>query len=118
MALHTTGNQVHARHHTQLAIAVLHQLGITKHGLQAALETDFSVFIHLQQGGDLLELHGLAMVVEHFQDQLPAGDGVLVIFGLTIGMGVAVTFLGGIKLFSERGFDIRPSYTRMHALSR
>ena len=95
MTLHPTGNQVHAGHNAQLAITVLHQLGIAQHGPEPTLQTNLAVLAHLQQGSDLLKFHGLAMGVEHLPDQFPAGDRIFVFFRLSVGVRVAIAFFRG-----------------------
>ena len=55
MALDLACNQVHAGHDAQLAITVLHQLGIAQHGPEPTLQTNLAVLAHLQQGSDLLK---------------------------------------------------------------
>ena len=92
MALHPASDQVHLGHHANLAVAVLNQLGITEHGLDTAIKPDLPLFIHFQQLSQQLKRQGFALIIEHIQNQLPAGNRVLVFFRLSVGMGIAIAF--------------------------
>ena len=64
-------------------VASEYQLSITLHGAQTTTQGFQRLFIfQLEDFGQLFTRHGLFVALDEFQDQLAAGDGVIVFFGL------------------------------------
>ncbi len=94
VGLHPAGDQVHARSDADLAVAVLHQLAVAQHRLETAFQPHFAVFAHLQDVGELMLAERLSLVVEDLEDQLTAGNRILVLFRFPIRVGILVAFPG------------------------
>ena len=116
VALHPAGDQIHARGDAHLAVAVFHQLAVAQHRLEAALQAHLAVFVHVQEPGQVVLTERLSLVVEDLQDQLAAGNRILVLRRLPVRVGILIAFPGCHSITSNKIHVYKPAGWRRRAL--
>ncbi len=88
MALHLALNQIQLFHDANGALAVAHDLPVALHGSQAAAEQVFLIRLDVEQLQQFIFIHGRAALGQHLQQELAAGQGMLVL----------ITFAGQVRV--------------------
>ena len=84
MALHLAFDQIELVYLTDCALAVAHNLPITFHGAQAAVKQILFMRLNLQLTAQIFFINRHPFFRQQLQDKLPARQGVIVLFALTL----------------------------------
>jgi hypothetical protein len=84
--------------------------------LRAALQAHLAVFVHVQEPGQVVLTERLSLVVEDLQDQLAAGNRILVLRRLPVRVGILIAFPGCHSITSNKIHVYKPAGWRRRAL--
>jgi len=102
MALHRTADEIRLGRQQVGATPVAHNLPVTLHCEHATFKELHLYRLDVQGGREIGKRHGDAAVCQRLDDELPTGQGKIVLLGLPLEEGITATQLA--KFFCVFGF--------------